>query len=66
MCSLHRMNDFIDQPGTEPSTSFDETLQLIERISVITGNAKQITALTGWQNKGMFSFCFGAAGAVLM
>ena len=49
------MNDFIDQPGIQPSTSFDETLQLIERISVITGNAKQITALTGWQNKGMDS-----------
>lgn len=49
------MNEFVDQPGRQPSTTFDETLQLIERISVITGNAKQIAAVTGWQNKGMDS-----------
>ena len=49
------MNDWIDQPGIEPSTTFDETLQLIKRISTITGNAKQIVALTGWQNRGMDS-----------
>ena len=49
------MNDWIDQPGNEPSTTFEETLQLIKRISRITGNAKQIPALTGWQNRGMDS-----------
>jgi len=49
------MNDWIDQPGVEPSTTFDEALQLIKRISVISGNAKQIAALTGWQNRGMDS-----------
>ena len=49
------MNDWIDQPGIEPSTTFDETLQLIKRISTITGNTKQIAAVTGWQNRGMDS-----------
>jgi hypothetical protein len=49
------MNDFIDQPGVQPSTTFDETLQLIKKISVITGNTKQTAALTGWQNRGMDS-----------
>ncbi len=46
------MNDWLDQPGNEPSTTFDETLQLIKKISAFTGNAKQIAALTGWQNGG--------------
>ena len=49
------MNEWIDQPGSEPSTTFEETLQLIKRISTITGNAKQIAAVTGWQNRGMDS-----------
>ncbi|MBS1852859.1 MAG: hypothetical protein JST79_18300 [Acidobacteria bacterium] len=49
------MNDWIDQPGVQPSTTFEETLQLIKRISIITGNAKQVAALTGWQNRGMDS-----------
>ena len=46
------MNDWLDQPGNEPATTFDETLQLIKRISTITGNTRQVAALTGWQNKG--------------
>ena len=46
------MNDWLDQPGVKPSTTFEETLQMIERIAAITGNAKQIAALTGWQNGG--------------
>ncbi len=46
------MNDWLDQPGNEPATTFEETLQLIKRISIITGNTRQVAALTGWQNKG--------------
>lgn len=46
------MNDWLDQPGNEPATTFEETLDLIERISRITGNVKQVVALTGWQNRG--------------
>ena len=46
------MNDWLDQPGNEPATTFEETLQLIRRISTITGNTRQVAALTGWQNKG--------------
>jgi hypothetical protein len=46
------LNDWLDQPGNEPATTFDETLQLIERIARISGNGKQIAALTGWQNGG--------------
>jgi hypothetical protein len=46
------MNDWLDQPDVKPSTTFEETLQMIERIATITGNAKQIAALTGWQNGG--------------
>ena len=46
------MNDWLDQPGNEPATTFEETLQLIKRISTITGNTRQVAALTGWQNKG--------------
>src|SRR5262249_3020518 len=46
------MNEWIDKPGTTPSTTFDDTLQLMRRISAITGNARQLAALTGWQNHG--------------
>jgi hypothetical protein len=46
------LNDWLDQPGNEPATTFEETLQLIERIRRISGNGKQIAALTGWQNGG--------------
>jgi hypothetical protein len=46
------MNDWLDQPDVKPSTTFEETLQMIERIARITGNARQIAALTGWQNGG--------------
>ena len=49
------LNDWIDQPGIQPSATFDDTLQLIKRISTITGNTKQIAAVTGWQNRGMDS-----------
>jgi hypothetical protein len=46
------MNDWLDQPGVKPSTTFDETLELIKRIASITGKAEQLVALTGWQNGG--------------
>ena len=46
------MNDWLDQPGNEPATTFEESLDLIKRISTITGNTRQVAALTGWQNKG--------------
>jgi hypothetical protein len=46
------MNDWLDQPDVKPSTTFEETLGMIRKISAITGNARQIAALTGWQNGG--------------
>ena len=46
------MNDWLDQPDMSRATTFEETLQMIKRISTITGNARQIAALTGWQNEG--------------
>lgn len=43
---------FLDAPPEHNSTTFAEALELIRRVHAITGGARQIVYLVGWQHEG--------------
>jgi len=43
---------FLDSPGSQDYTTFAEALDLIRRVSHLTGGAKMVVYLVGWQYHG--------------
>ncbi len=43
---------FLDSPGQEQYTTFDEALETIRRVHYLTNGAPQVVYLVGWQHEG--------------